>query len=359
MLLKQQLEQLEADRLSPYALKSLESKGRAEVESNYLADRDSFILRTAFQLDRDRILHSRAFRRLKGKTQVLSPLVQEDHVRDRLTHTLEVSQIARSLARNLALNEDAAEAIAMAHDLGHPPFGHAGEQALDLFLNQFGSRFEHNQQSKRVVTLLEPLNLSFEILEGLDKHQSPYDQVDKKFVGASIEAQLVNLADEMAYLRHDLEDGIRLELFSFNDVYKKLPIFYEAKISDLSQFTKLLLLDLLQYTEKQILDLDIKNLADVYGHSGGSFVDFSPNLRSQVNELRRFLYQNFYLSELVKSGSEYGQDLIRKLFTYLMANPEFLPLNFRSETNQLESITDYIAGMTDQFLVNVCQELEL
>lgn len=359
MLFKQKLEQLEADRLSPYALKSLDSKGRSESESVPDAEMSSVVLRTAFQVDRDRILHSRAFRRLKGKTQVLSPMVQEDHVRDRLTHTLEVSQIAKSLARNLALNEDAAEAIAMAHDLGHPPFGHAGEQALDAFLNQFGTRFEHNQQSKRVVTLLEPLNLSFEILEGLDKHQSPYDQIDKRFVGASLEAQLVNLADEMAYLRHDLEDGIRLELFSFNTVYKKLPIFYDAKISDLSQFTKVLLLDLLQHTEKQILELNIKNLADVYGYNGGSFVDFSPNLRMQVNELRQFLYQNFYLSEMVKSGSEYGQDLIRNLFAYLMDNPEFLPLNFRSETKQLESITDYIAGMTDQYLVNICRELEI
>jgi dGTPase len=359
MLLKQELEQIEAGRLSPYALKSQDSKGRAEDESGQDSDANSIVLRTAFQVDRDRILHSRAFRRLKGKTQVLSPLVQEDHVRDRLTHTLEVSQIAKSLARNLALNEDAAEAIAMAHDLGHPPFGHAGEQALDAFLNQFGTRFEHNQQSKRVVTLLEPLNLSLEILEGLDKHQSPYDQVDKRFVGASLEAQLVNLADEMAYLRHDLEDGIRLELFSFNTVYKKLPIFYEAKISDLSQFTKVLLLDLLQNTEKQILELNINTLADVYAYSGGSFVDFSPVLRQQVNELRRFLYQNYYLSDLVKSGSEYGQDLIQKLFAFLVAKPEFLPLNFRSEQNQLESITDYIAGMTDQYLVNVCRELEV
>ncbi len=364
-----QLEELEAARLAPYALKSLTSKGRQHDEP---ADE----LRTNFQRDKDRIVHAKAFRRLKGKTQVTSPLGDDDHVRDRLTHTMEVAQISRGLARNLNLNEDAAEAIALAHDLGHTPFGHAGEVALDECLREYGFEFEHNQQSKRVVEFLERiyplfpgLNLSYEILEGLEKHQTPFDQVSAHHVGASLEAQVVNLADEIAYLNHDLDDALRLNFVSaeqlqdielcamaMEDIFKELG---SSKFSDdqtgflaefpqrmVSQVMKIMLSDLLTNSETELNRLMLTSLEDVYNYKEAKIIRFSPQMRQKLNEVRRFLYENFYKSDVVENSNKEGQQIIRELFHQLKSDPQFI-----SSDGELDvlSLSDYIAGMTDKF----------
>ena len=215
-----ELERIESDSLAPYALKSAESKGRAFPESESSN-------RTAFQRDRDRIIHTTAFRRLEYKTQVFV-YYEGDHYRTRLTHTLEVAQLGRSIARGLGGNEDLTETICLAHDLGHPPFGHAGEYALDKLMKDQGG-FNHNTQSYRIVTKLEErfsqfrgLNLTYETREGMIKHETEYDKSDasqyEPDLRASLEAQIANVADEIAYNAHDLEDGLRADLFEVQDL---------------------------------------------------------------------------------------------------------------------------------------------
>ena len=216
---RKQLEKLEKTYLAPYAATTAASSGRQYKESL------SFN-RLAFQVDRDRIIHSRSFRRLKDKTQVFLAH-HGDHFRTRLTHTLEVAQLSRDLARSLGVNEDLAESIALAHDLGHPPFGHAGEETMNEIMKQFGQNFEHNQQSKRIVTILERgypdfpgLNLSREVIEGLMKHQTSYDQSQKKLTPTTLEAQIVDLADELTYQAHDTDDGLRANLINLKSLQK-------------------------------------------------------------------------------------------------------------------------------------------
>ena len=210
IIYKRELEKREAKLLAPYAVLSSKSSGRKRR-----GKKDP--TRTEFQRDRDRIIHSKPFRRLSGKTQVFVA-TYGDHFRDRLTHTLEVAQVARDIARNLALNEDLCEAVALAHDLGHTPFGHAGEYTMNEIMRGLGNHFEHNEQSKRIVEVLEDLNLTHEVLAGLAKHQTLYDQRMKKITGKTLEAQVVDIADEIAYHNHDLDDGLRSELFTFKHV---------------------------------------------------------------------------------------------------------------------------------------------
>ncbi len=219
------LQKSQDSHLAPYAQKNSNSQGR-----KYREKKDP--LRLPFQRDRDRIIHAKAFRRLHGKTQVFRAL-HGDHFRSRLTHTLEVSQIARDIARNLQLNEDLAEAIALAHDLGHTPFGHAGEEALNEIMQKFGESFEHNRQSRRVVESIEQkypdfpgLNLTYETLDGLIKHRTPYDKGE--LGQSSLEAQIVNIADSIAYNAHDVDDGLRGNIIHINQ-FRKLKIWPTIK----------------------------------------------------------------------------------------------------------------------------------
>ncbi|MDA1060671.1 MAG: dNTP triphosphohydrolase, partial [bacterium] len=280
--------------LAPYAIKSRESDGRKFPET--FDDG-----RLAFQRDKDRIIHCKAFRRLDEKTQVFMA-GSGDHYRTRLTHTLEVAQISRDIARRLGLNEDLCEAIALAHDLGHPPFGHAGEHALNDAVQEFGLHFEHNEQSRRVVETLEKaypdfdgLNLTFEVLDGLIKHQSAWDQAGKKFeVSAHLEAQVVNIADEIAYTNHDMDDGLRSGLINLSDL-KKFEIWkmgeedvmgkygkdldldvYISRV--ISAITSIMIEDLCKQTLKNISENSIESPVDAQQYSG-ILADFSSKMK--------------------------------------------------------------------------------
>jgi dGTPase len=359
--------EIENKNLAGYAVKSSQSRGRVypEKESKF---------RTPFQRDRDRIIHCKAFRRLKHKTQVFI-ISEDDHYRDRLTHTLEVAQISRDVARIFGLNEDLAESIALAHDLGHTPFGHSGEEVLNEIMHKFSSGFEHNLQSKRVVTLLEKrypdfdgLNLSIEVIEGLMKHQTAFDNADKKLEGNTLEAQIVNLADEIAYTSHDIDDGLRSKLFSFKEI-SKLKLIEDAvkKIEKsnydtqeifnsrvVSQLISLMIDDLLNNTEKNILKLKIKTLQDVM--KAQKIADFSTKMNEKIKEARNFLLKRMYYHPKQVRKAKKGQMIIQKLFDIFYKNPELLPEKFQKiikEREPLEIVVkDYIAGMTDSYAMN-------
>ncbi len=325
--------------------------------------------RTQFQRDHARIIHSKAFRRLKGKTQVFVAHYG-DHFRNRLTHTLEVSQISRNLARNLAVNEDLAGAIALAHDLGHTPFGHAGEERLNSLLQKFGESFEHNRQSRRILTTLEKkyvgfdgLNLTSDLLDGLAKHSTPYDSPSSDGRQPSVEAQIVNLADEIAYVNHDLDDGLRGKIF-MRESLKNLKLWRMAieKVDTnlpneafnhraVSAIIDLLTTDLLRETSKNLEENKIKNLDEIKNFRQ-ALVSFSPSTQKDLEELREFLHAKFYLHPEVKKLSEQGADLLEKLFASIFKKPELLPSEFteRLKTDSREIVVaDFVAGMTDDF----------
>lgn len=342
--------------LMPYAVKHSTGKLRLKKEEKSL-------YRTRFQLDRDRILHSKPFRRLKNKTQVFTPSTG-DHFRDRLTHTLEVSQVARSLSRTLGVNEDLSEVIALSHDLGHTPFGHAGEYALREVLREHGFNFEHNEQS---LYLVQDLNLNQEVLEGLQKHQTPYDQSSEEFVNATLEAQIVNFADEIAYHNHDLDDGIRSGILKPDD-YLELEIINLATsdithgfdpIKDrsifISKMMKLMIDDISQETNDRLKKHAIQSLDDVYSCQD-KLVDFSDIFKPLVVELRKYLFDNFYCHNSVTMQTKKGQEIIKFLFNFFLENPKELPSNFYSkiESGQKPAIIvkDYISGMTDFYANN-------
>lgn len=369
------MEQNEAKILATYAVQSAKSLGRKYKEP----DDDK---RLCFQKDRDRIIHSKAFRRLDQKTQVFIA-GSGDHYRTRLTHTLEVAQISRGIARRLRLNEDLAEAIALAHDLGHPPFGHAGESVLNEVMQQFGMHFEHNEQSKRVVEVLEKsypkfdgLNLSMEVLEGMIKHQTAYDQEGKAFeVAAHLEAQIVNLADEIAYTNHDIDDGLRSGTLDPKKI-QKTALWKEAKanvekrygkITDqqilivriVSVLISLMIDDLCEETEKNIKKFKVKSVADVKKYQG-VLAKFSPGMKEKMVEMRRFLFNNFYTSKMVINGINKGQKMVKGLFDFYVRNPQKFPK--KGKANNIErviAIKDYIAGMTDPFLISEYKKFKL
>lgn len=364
---KQALEQRERNMLAPYAVFSSASRGREFPEKS-----DS--TRTEFQRDRDRIIHSKAFRRLSGKTQVFVA-TYGDHFRDRLSHTLEVAQVARDLARNLRLNEDLCESIALAHDLGHTPFGHAGEFTLNEIMEEFSLHFEHNEQSKRIVEVLEKqfphfdgLNLTYEVRQGLAKHQTLYDQRTKKIMGKTLEAQVVDLADEIAYHNHDLDDGLRSDLFLLKEL-QKLTLWREAleavykkygnKLDSVvlrhravSHLISLMINDVLETAQKNLKKAKIHNLADVL-KCKKNLVGFSASFEKKVTQLRKFLWQRMYQSPQVLKHSRRGQKILKNLFWRLYKEPKLLPKRFWERIGKpdpLEVIVkDYVAGCTDQY----------
>lgn len=360
---------MERINLAPYAVKSSQSLGREFPETEDLT-------RSAFQRDRDRIIHSKPFRRLSGKTQVFVA-TYGDHFRDRLTHTLEVAQIARDLARNLKLNEDLVEAIALAHDLGHTPFGHAGETALDKIMRKFGLRFEHNEQSKRIVEKLEKqfpnfdgLNLTHEVRQGLAKHQTLYDQNDKKIEGKTLEAQVADIADEIAYHNHDLDDGLRSELFNFKDL-QRLVLWKEAQkevykkygeISDSVVLRHRIVSQIFSFMAENVLKTATRNIARYKTKT--KIICFSADFSGRVKQLRQFLWDKMYNSPQVKKYSRRGQKIIEKLFWKLYKNPKLMPKSFWGRIAATESeavlspsyrvalaivVKDYVAGCTDAY----------
>jgi dGTPase len=338
--------------LAPYAIPHDGQLGRPVPE-------EPDATRFPFQRDRDRIIHSEAFRRLKGKTQVFVA-GEGDHYRTRLTHTMEVAQISRDIARTLSLNEDLAECVALAHDLGHPPFGHRGEAALDAWMREHGEVFEHNTQSLRIVTLLAEhathapgLNLDREVIDGLRKH-TPDGSGTRR--GLSLEAQTVNIADEIAYLAHDCEDGLRAGLFGTEDVADTalgadaLHLARTRGTALRGALIHLLVSDLYAETQKQIALLAPQSPADVYA-APVLLARFSPGMLTKSLEMRRFLLTRMYEHPRVLAESAQGQAIVRFLCERYFREPHAKVLHCRTRAggSLAEGVKDYVAGMTDAF----------
>jgi dGTPase len=369
------LEENEEKYLASYGVKSKHSKGRLypDKEPRY---------RTRFQRDRDRIIHTSAFRRLEYKTQVFINY-EGDHYRTRLTHTLEVTQIGRSIARALGANEDLVEAICLAHDLGHPPFGHSGETTLNRLLMDQGG-FDHNKQSYRVVTKLENrypnfpgLNLSWEVLEGIVKHESEYDVSDAKEFNpdlrGNIETQIANVADELAYTAHDLDDGLRSNMInptmlSGIELWEILCASVQWKGGELNDLTRHSMIrrligmeidDVLFNTDKLLRDNSIQSAEDVQKLSF-NIVGFSELMHSRNRTLKDFLYSNLYRHYRVQRMSFKAGQILNELFTTYMSEPTILPKHIqdRMEKRVPERVVcDYIAGMTDRYAIEEHQKL--
>lgn len=366
---REELEARERLALASYAQLSSESRGRSHPE-----DRPEW--RTEFQRDRDRVIHSRAFRRLEYKTQVFLNGTG-DHFRTRLTHTMEVAAIARNLARALRLNEDLAEAIALAHDLGHSPFGHTGEKVLDRLMHEHGG-FEHNRQSLRVVEQLEQkypdfpgLNLSWEVREGLAKHRTGFDHPEGRLCRGSkhpsLEAQVANLADEIAYYSHDLDDGLEAGLLTEKELSRSVPIWREAAtrikrahgtLPDECRrsFTIRCIIDdqvrdVVQSTSMRLERARI-NCADDARRHARALVAYSRERRELNAGLRRFLYAQLYLSEAVHEPNARAARFLEGLFQFYSEHPEAMgqQARKRAETEGLpRAVCDYLAGMTDRY----------
>ncbi|PIR53823.1 deoxyguanosinetriphosphate triphosphohydrolase [Candidatus Peregrinibacteria bacterium CG10_big_fil_rev_8_21_14_0_10_42_8] len=348
--------------LEPYAVPHEGTLGRVHKEENDAT-------RFSFQRDIDRVQYSDEFRRLKGKTQVFVG-GRSDHYRTRLTHTIEVARVSRNITRTLGLNEDLAECIALAHDLGHPPFGHSGEDALNQWMKSHNMTFEHNQQSLRIVEFLSSqsplfrgLNLNREVLHGLMKHRTPHDNpTDTTIELPSMEALAVNLADEIAYTCHDVDDGMREGLFDMKQLMK-IPLIEacytpEKKLG--SSLTHVLISDLYEATEQQIDLQQIATFEDVYTKSDQP-VRFSDDMRTQLKTLRQFLYQNMYFHPSVLDQVEAGKATVLHLCQYLSTHPtsEVLALQKRSDSTIIEAVKDYVSGMTDHYATEVANRLNL
>jgi len=366
----------ELERLAPYAARSAESRGRVveEPEAAY---------RTVYQRDRDRIVHSAAFRRLEYKTQVFI-YHEGDHYRNRLTHTLEASQIARTIARALRLNEELTEAVILAHDLGHTPFGHAGERVLAELMRDEGG-FEHNRQSLRIVDLLEErypgfrgLNLSYEAREGILKHGSDWPHpVPVPDVGAqpSLEAQVADYSDEIAYTVHDLDDGLRSGLLDPADL-KCVRLWSETRqrvhdalgavpqrilrAQTIRALVDRLVTELVEHSAARIEASGVTSIEEVR-RSAERIVGFSPQLDEIRFELKRFLYAKLYEHPRVAAANERAAGAIRDLFAIYRADPGLLPEHVRARIEldgEARAVADYVAGMTDRFALGERERLE-
>lgn len=356
--------------LAPYAVSVANSRGRRVPEP-------SPAFRSEFQRDRDRIVHSAAFRRLEYKTQVFVNH-EGDHFRTRLTHSLEVAQMARGIARALQLNEDLAETISLAHDLGHTPFGHAGQDALNACMSAHGG-FEHNLQSLRIVDALEQryagfdgLNLCFETREGILKHCAPekarqLGDLGQRFLDGtqpSLEAQICNLADEVAYNNHDIDDGLRSGLLSL-DQLRSVSLFQRSLEEVQAAFGALdekrlvhetvrrminaLVCDLIETTQANVQLNKPRDLAGV--RQAGVLVAFSSAMRETQNEMKRFLRRNLYQHYEVLRMTRKAQRIVGDLFAAFLDDPRMLPDDYRSEVAQARRVADYIAGMTDRYAI--------
>jgi dGTPase len=361
------VEREEAERLAPFAVRSGASLGRVHPEPDHA-------YRTAFQRDRDRIVHSRAFRRLEYKTQVFV-YREGDHYRNRLTHTLEGSQISRTIARALRLNEDLSEAVALAHDLGHTPFGHAGERVLAELMRNDGG-FDHNRQSLRIVDLLEDrypgfrgLNLTSETREGILKHGCHWEHpvpVPESASQPSLEAQVADVADEIAYTNHDLDDGLRSALLTTEaldevSLWRQMRDQVRAELGDAPEavlhaqtvraLINHLVTDLVESSAANLAESGVGSVDDVR-RTEQRLIGFSPELESAKRELKSFLYENLYDHPHVREMSDHGSRILGDLFKVFRDDPSLLPTHVCdrfAEDGEARAIADYAAGMTDRF----------
>lgn len=371
----------------PYACLPQNTRGRVYPEK-------TTPYRNEFERDRDRIIHSNAFKRLQYKTQVFVNH-EGDHYRNRLTHSIEVSSIARSLCKALGLSEDLAESVALAHDLGHTPFGHAGEDALNKCMQQYGG-FSHNAHSLKILTALEQkyvaydgLNLTWEVIEGIAKHNGPVQPKDlsgyvveynknhdleiDKF--SSAEAQVASLSDDIAYITHDIEDSIRAEIITYKDLkgldfIEKIIQMVKQDAPDIDdsrliyevvrKLTHHLIESLLLQTNQNIVDYNIKTERDIR-ELGKQLVDFTPEVNEEIRIVKKFLYDKVYTHNRVASVTLQCKNVIRKLFELYRDNIELLPFSWRNmvdlsdEQAKMSIIADYIAGMTDRFAIKQYQ----
>ena len=370
---REKMEAGERLALAPYACKSGESLGRAYRETPHP-------YRTEFQRDRARIVHSAAFRRLDGKTQVFLNGTG-DHYRTRLTHTIEVASVARTIARALALNEDLTEAIALAHDLGHTPFGHSGEEALDRLMRGHGG-FNHNTQSLRIVTLLESkyprhpgMNLSYEVTEGLRKHDATLTTPDgATHASPSLEAQVADFADAITYTAHDIDDGIDAGLID-PEALNDFPIWAEARMFAEREFRKLdpterrgyiircvmnrEVEDIVIHSSRAIDAAKLKSVADVRRQKK-RLVQFSPATKSGNAALKKFLYKNLYFNPAVAEANQRGSSMLEALFRRFLDTPSLIG---RKAARRIKkeglhrTVADYLAGFTDRYCIDQYEAL--
>jgi dGTPase len=362
--------------LAPYALRAADSRGRRYPEPGHPYRND-------FQRDRDRVVHSRAFRRLENKTQVFTRRYS-DHFRNRLTHTIEVAQISRTIAAELGLNEDLVEALALVHDVGHPPFGHAGERTLDVIMRRYGDHFDHNLHALRIVEQFEQryadfpgLNLSFEVREGIVKHSGdlhPGDlpQLEEYLpdLRPPLEAQLIDLTDEIAYSTADLDDGVEAMIFTREQVRDGVPLFarQHAEVERLYpdaagklQFNEALkrvldwlVSDLITNSRKLIKDSGVQS-ADAVRSYPRRILAFSPPVEKERRQLRAFLYQNLYFSQELRPEKDQAEQVITELFEFFLRAPEELPPSYQEKAQHealYRIVCDYVAGMTDNFVLD-------
>lgn len=367
---REQIEEYERRTLAPYAMKSADTRGRVypEQEPRY---------RTAFQRDRDRVLHTTAFRRLEYKTQVFVNH-EGDYYRTRLTHTLEVAQIGRTIARVLGANEDLVEAVCLVHDIGHPPFGHSGEVSLARLMQDHGG-FDHNQQALRIVTQLERrypdfpgLNLTYEVREGIVKHETEYDMssVGLEYAPdkiAHLEAQIANIADELAYTAHDLDDGLyaglitprQLDGLALWELGQRELGFKTDEFDELMRhrlirrLIGILVRDVCEATHKRLAAANPQS-ADELQSLPHTVIGFSDEMAVKVRELKDFLYQNMYRHYRVVRMAQKAERFITELFNAYMAEPDQLPDSVKQRLEESDEplarvVCDYIAGMTDRY----------
>ena len=361
--------------LAEYAVHVEESRGRRHPEPEHP-------YRTAFQRDRDRIIHSRAFRRLENKTQVFTYRVS-DHFRTRLTHTIEVAQISRTIAGRLRLNADLVEALALVHDIGHPPFGHAGESALDEVMRRYGDSFDHNLHALRIVESFEMryidfagLNLTFEVREGIIKHSHDYDPkaypelreylLDRR---PPLEAQLIDLTDEIAYNTADLDDGFEAKLLRVDEMRERVRIFErfyrevekrfpqaptKLKFNEaLKRMLDRMVTDLIDTTTSRLREAGVRTLMDVRAWPE-RLASFSREIDAERREAKQFLNEKLYCSPTLEPQKMDSQQVITELFDHWMLHPDELPRFYqqKSQTSPLPRVVcDYIAGMTDNFIL--------
>jgi len=367
--------------LADYAMDARHSRGRrySEPQHPYRGD---------YARDRDRVIHSRAFRRLEAKTQVFTTRYS-DHFRNRLTHTIEVAQVARTVSGALGLNTDLTEALALVHDIGHPPFGHAGEKQLDLRMREHGDHFDHNLHALRIVEQFEQrymdfpgLNLTFEVREGIVKHSRSYSagefpslaeyRLDER---PTLEAQLIDLVDEIAYNTADLDDGFESRLFDFDLLRAEVPMFDQAyaeidrryprgrrklKFNEaLKQILNRLVTDLIEKTAAKVQESGAKNSEEIR-HLSKRIAAFSPEIADKNAALKRFLYGHLYSHPAIAEDRDRSVASLDALFLFFLNHPERLPKQY-AELAKNEPphrvICDYIAGMTDHFLLRQCNEL--
>ena len=364
-----------------YALRPEQGRGRKFPEPAHRYRND-------YQRDRDRIIHSRAFRRLEDKTQVFTTRYS-DHFRNRLTHTIEVSQISRTVAGYMGLNEDLVEALALVHDIGHPPFGHSGERSLDEIMQTFGERFDHNLHALRIVESFEHryadfpgLNLTSEVREGIIKHSRDYPP--EKYPELSeymldlrppLEAQLIDLTDEIAYYTADLDDGYEAKLWTLDTLRQQIPVFerfyrpvaerYPAASpklqfnETLKRILDYLVTDLMETSLQRVEQLGLKSAEEVR-RQPRRLIGSTPEAAAEKTALRDFLYRNFYLHPSFNAEKEHGVQVVRSLFQFYMDHPDKMPSWYAEQSEKGRKhrvVCDYIAGMTDHYIQRLHQEL--